>query len=276
MVKDLGLRRAVLGGSSPGERPASRCSTSPGGRTSATCPWRSGRACSCRVRRPRSWPVGPSTRLAGDGRRLAGGRRPRHRFGRHRAGHRPGGALAHGARGRGRPGRLPLGQAQLLEPVRAASTCMPAIWPTPSPSSTARSTLVISNPPYIPPGAIPRDPEVRDYDPPPALSVRAATASTRSGRSNGRPAAAAPRWVRRRGARRPAGHPGLSDLLRGQRMARRPQPPGPHPQGPLRHRPLWPGIGWHSVSDRSEPVDTPALRSSIMSLVASLHDEEAA
>ncbi|MCC5574111.1 peptide chain release factor N(5)-glutamine methyltransferase [Microtetraspora sp. AC03309] len=29
--------------------------------------------------------------------------------------------------------------------------------------------LVISNPPYIPPGAIPRDPEVRDYDPSRAL-----------------------------------------------------------------------------------------------------------
>ncbi|RJL24497.1 peptide chain release factor N(5)-glutamine methyltransferase [Bailinhaonella thermotolerans] len=29
--------------------------------------------------------------------------------------------------------------------------------------------LVISNPPYIPPGAIPRDPEVRDYDPHRAL-----------------------------------------------------------------------------------------------------------
>ncbi|MEW9532800.1 peptide chain release factor N(5)-glutamine methyltransferase [Microbispora sp. NPDC049125] len=29
--------------------------------------------------------------------------------------------------------------------------------------------LVVSNPPYIPPGAIPRDPEVRDYDPSRAL-----------------------------------------------------------------------------------------------------------
>jgi len=29
--------------------------------------------------------------------------------------------------------------------------------------------LVISNPPYIPPGAVPRDPEVRDYDPSRAL-----------------------------------------------------------------------------------------------------------
>lgn len=29
--------------------------------------------------------------------------------------------------------------------------------------------VVVSNPPYIPPGAVPRDPEVRDYDPPEAL-----------------------------------------------------------------------------------------------------------
>jgi release factor glutamine methyltransferase len=28
---------------------------------------------------------------------------------------------------------------------------------------------VVSNPPYIPPGAVPRDPEVRDYDPSRAL-----------------------------------------------------------------------------------------------------------
>jgi release factor glutamine methyltransferase len=32
-----------------------------------------------------------------------------------------------------------------------------------------QADLVISNPPYIPPGAIPRDPEVRDYDPHRAL-----------------------------------------------------------------------------------------------------------
>ena len=104
--------------------------------------------------------------------------------------------------------------------------------------------LVVSNPPYIPPGAIPRDPEVRDYDPRRALygsgsdgldEVRAVETD--------RQAAAPPRWFRRRGARRPAGHPGLSDLLRGERLARRPQPPGPDPQRPLRHRPVRPGIG---------------------------------
>ncbi|MEU6429164.1 peptide chain release factor N(5)-glutamine methyltransferase [Microbispora sp. NPDC046973] len=37
------------------------------------------------------------------------------------------------------------------------------------PELNGQVDLVISNPPYIPPGAIPRDPEVRDYDPSRAL-----------------------------------------------------------------------------------------------------------
>ncbi|GIH90045.1 MULTISPECIES: peptide chain release factor N(5)-glutamine methyltransferase [Planobispora] len=37
------------------------------------------------------------------------------------------------------------------------------------PELDGRVDLVISNPPYIPPGAVPRDPEVRDYDPRRAL-----------------------------------------------------------------------------------------------------------
>ncbi|MFI7697681.1 peptide chain release factor N(5)-glutamine methyltransferase [Nonomuraea sp. NPDC049480] len=37
------------------------------------------------------------------------------------------------------------------------------------PELNGKVDLVISNPPYIPPGAIPRDPEVRDYDPRRAL-----------------------------------------------------------------------------------------------------------
>ncbi|GAA4563360.1 peptide chain release factor N(5)-glutamine methyltransferase [Planotetraspora kaengkrachanensis] len=37
------------------------------------------------------------------------------------------------------------------------------------PELDGRVDLVISNPPYIPPGAVPRDPEVRDYDPSRAL-----------------------------------------------------------------------------------------------------------
>ncbi|MFD1540351.1 peptide chain release factor N(5)-glutamine methyltransferase [Nonomuraea guangzhouensis] len=37
------------------------------------------------------------------------------------------------------------------------------------PELNGKVDLVISNPPYIPPGAIPRDPEVRDYDPTRAL-----------------------------------------------------------------------------------------------------------
>lgn len=37
------------------------------------------------------------------------------------------------------------------------------------PELNGQVDLVISNPPYIPPGAVPRDPEVRDYDPSRAL-----------------------------------------------------------------------------------------------------------
>ncbi|GII91261.1 peptide chain release factor N(5)-glutamine methyltransferase [Sinosporangium siamense] len=37
------------------------------------------------------------------------------------------------------------------------------------PELNGQVDLVISNPPYIPPGAVPRDPEVRDYDPARAL-----------------------------------------------------------------------------------------------------------
>ncbi|GLW05120.1 release factor glutamine methyltransferase [Microtetraspora sp. NBRC 13810] len=37
------------------------------------------------------------------------------------------------------------------------------------PELNGQVDLVVSNPPYIPPGAIPRDPEVRDYDPARAL-----------------------------------------------------------------------------------------------------------
>ncbi|MBP2705192.1 peptide chain release factor N(5)-glutamine methyltransferase [Microbispora sp. RL4-1S] len=37
------------------------------------------------------------------------------------------------------------------------------------PELNGQVDLVVSNPPYIPPGAIPRDPEVRDYDPSRAL-----------------------------------------------------------------------------------------------------------
>ncbi|MET8157940.1 peptide chain release factor N(5)-glutamine methyltransferase [Sphaerisporangium sp. NPDC005289] len=37
------------------------------------------------------------------------------------------------------------------------------------PELNGQVDLVVSNPPYIPPGAVPRDPEVRDYDPSRAL-----------------------------------------------------------------------------------------------------------
>ncbi len=45
--------------SSPGASSASRCSTSPGGPTSGTWSFRSGRGCSSPARRPSPWSAGP-------------------------------------------------------------------------------------------------------------------------------------------------------------------------------------------------------------------------
>lgn len=54
-----------------------------------------------------------------------------------------------------------LGQGRVHLHPEDLNDCLPEL--------DGRVDLVISNPPYIPPGAIPRDPEVRDYDPAPAL-----------------------------------------------------------------------------------------------------------
>ncbi len=54
-----------------------------------------------------------------------------------------------------------LGQGRVHLHPEDLSDCLPEL--------AGRVDLVISNPPYIPPGAIPRDPEVRDYDPARAL-----------------------------------------------------------------------------------------------------------
>ncbi|GII82953.1 release factor glutamine methyltransferase [Sphaerisporangium siamense] len=53
------------------------------------------------------------------------------------------------------------GQGRVSLHPEDLSDCLPEL--------DGRVDLVISNPPYIPPGAIPRDPEVRDYDPSRAL-----------------------------------------------------------------------------------------------------------
>ncbi len=65
-----------------------------------------------------------------------------------------------------------------------------------------RVDVVVSNPPYIPDDAVPRDPEVRDYDPPRALygGHDGLDVVARPGRGGCR--AAAPRRRPRRGARR--------------------------------------------------------------------------
>ncbi|MEV5408303.1 peptide chain release factor N(5)-glutamine methyltransferase [Thermopolyspora sp. NPDC052614] len=54
-----------------------------------------------------------------------------------------------------------LGQGRVHLHPEDLNDCLPEL--------DGRVDLVISNPPYIPPGAIPRDPEVRDFDPARAL-----------------------------------------------------------------------------------------------------------
>jgi release factor glutamine methyltransferase len=45
--------------------------------------------------------------------------------------------------------------------------------------------VLVSNPPYVPDAAIPRDPEVRHWDPPSALRRRTAWTSSASSRTSG-------------------------------------------------------------------------------------------
>ena len=78
--------------------------------------------------------------------------------------------------------------------------------------------LVISNPPYIPLGAsVP--PEVGEYDPPAALWSGAGRPRRDPRRRARRPAAAAPGWAGRGGARRAPGCGRVLGVLRGSRLA---------------------------------------------------------
>lgn len=54
-----------------------------------------------------------------------------------------------------------LGQGRVSLHPEDLADCLPEL--------DGQVDLVVSNPPYIPPGAVPRDPEVRDYDPSRAL-----------------------------------------------------------------------------------------------------------
>ncbi|GII75134.1 release factor glutamine methyltransferase [Sphaerisporangium rufum] len=53
------------------------------------------------------------------------------------------------------------GQGRVVLHPEDLTDCLPEL--------AGQVDLVVSNPPYIPPGAVPRDPEVRDYDPARAL-----------------------------------------------------------------------------------------------------------
>ena len=124
----------------PSRGPGARCSTSPAPPGSATSSSRSGPGSSCprpgdRGARRAGRSTGPASVVRAG---AAGRGRPLHRLGRHRAGGRHRGARGQGARRRARRGGTRLGRAQ---PGRlAGSTCGSATWPTPSPTSTARST----------------------------------------------------------------------------------------------------------------------------------------
>ena len=76
-----------------------------------------------------------------------------------------------------------------VQPMRGS--CSP-ISPRRSPSSTARACVVISNPPYVPDDAIPRDPEVRLFDPADGALRRPRRTGCRADAERGRSAPAAP------------------------------------------------------------------------------------
>ncbi len=89
---------------------------------------------------------------------------------RDRPGGRRRGARRDGLRRRAEPGRARLGRAErgraraAERPDRARATS-----PTRCPDLDGQVDVVVSNPPYIPDGMIPRDPEVRLHDPADAL-----------------------------------------------------------------------------------------------------------
>ena len=241
-----GARRATStrcsGRASPGGRPASRCSTSPGGPTSATWSWRSGPGVF--VPRPETevvagWAI---EHAACDGRRRPGGRGSRHRLRRHRAVHRPGGARA---------------------AVHAVEVDPRGLRPSATPATSRSSTTAAGSALHLGDFADAlREPRRhgRSGGQQPALHPDGASGSRVPEDARLRPAAARCGAGRRRPRRGPGGRadghggccapagaspwstatsraPGLLGLRRGERLARHPQPPGPDRPGPLRHRP---------------------------------------
>ena len=163
---DCGAARRPRG---DGARRASRFSTSPAPRRSAISSCASARGSSCRGPRPRSWPSSRSTRS-----------RPRHPPPRSRSTSAPAAARS--------PSRWrPRCRTRASSPPRTRSTrsCGPGRTSRSSAPRTRSSafidleqafpeldgtvSVVVSNPPYVPDAAIPRDPEVRFFDPPAAL-----------------------------------------------------------------------------------------------------------
>ena len=101
--------------------------------------------------------------------------------------------------------------------------------------------VVVSNPPYIPRGAVVRDPEVATHDPALALwSGEDGLDAMRVVEQVACPAAAARRPAGGR-ARRPAGQLGAGGVRRDRSLDRGRRPPGPGRPGPLPDRRPRPG-----------------------------------
>ena len=146
--------------------PASRCSTSPAGRASGASSSRWGRASSCRGRRPRSSRASPSTRRGSRG--GTGGRRPVHRVGGHRPQRQGRGAAAQVYAASWGRRRTP-GAARNRSATGLDITLVHGDATTAFPELDGQVDVVVSNPPYIPVGMVPIDPEVREHDPDLAL-----------------------------------------------------------------------------------------------------------
>ena len=158
------------------------------------------------------------------------------------------------------------GRSRTATGSASTSTCGSATRPTAFDDLEGAVDVVVSNPPYIPLGAVPVDPEVRDHDPEVALyggSADGLAIPLRGGRPRGRAAAA--RRGARHGARRQPGR-----LPARGRCARR--GPGPRwpttptsPAGPGRRwRCAAPGLtaggrrGARPLFDRSAPARLPS------------------
>ena len=229
-----------------------RCSTSSGG--AVPLPRARGRAGRVRAAAGDRARRRLAIRRAGRGRDRAARRRPVHRLGRDRAVDRPRGPGATVHAVELDPDALAWAAAQrATSPAARRSTEVHVHGRRrrgAAASCDGTVDVVVCNPPYMPDGAVPRDPEVRDHDPPLALWGGAGRPRRRARRRAVRaPRCCAPaagsssstptRRASARGARVPA-------LLRATGCYR-----GRRPRGPGRPRPLaWPA----APRPRARPV----------------------